>query len=199
MSIIEYIILALVLGIEAMIVMHGSAKRNKVALTRGLSESLVLGIVSAALLAVGMWAGGLLRFSPDNAGDETLSVNELWRDTDNLVYMGLMLLVAVRLLLKARKKSREVPPYDISKWSTLLMLSVVVGMNVLIVGLALGFRVSWMHDLWRGTVPVAVIFALMSFLGVMLGRQEVAIRAQRWTLIAALFVLVFAVKVVLWG
>lgn len=199
MSIIEFIILSIALSFEAMIVMHGCALKIPVKLTKGLAEAFCIAAVNALLLIAGIWLGNLLRFTPDTLDPTASSTNSLFSDTDNLVYLGLMILVAVRLLFRSGKKSRQVQPYDISRFSTTLLLGVAIGINTLIVGLALGFRIPLGENIWRATIPLLIIMTLFALLGLMLGRQQKELRARRYTLFAVLFLLAFALKGAFWG
>ena len=197
MSLIEFIILTIALSFEALIVMHGCADKTPVRLTKGLAESATIAIINALLLIIGIWVGNMLRFTPDSP--EGSSTQELLTDTDNLVYLGLMILVAVRLLFRSGKKGRKVQPYNISSYTTSILLSVAVATNTLFVGLALGFRISLQENLWRAVLPLVIIMTLFAFLGVMLGRQHKELRARRYTLFAVLLLLAFALKGALWG
>ncbi len=199
MSIIEFIILAIALSFEALIVMHGCALKTPVRLTQGLAESITIAAVNALLLLLGIWLGNLLRFTPAELDPNAAGTNSLLTETDNLVYLGLMILVALRLLFRSGKKRRAVQPYDISRYGTALLLGVAVGINTLFVGLALGFRLPLAENLWRSSVPLAVIMALFALFGVMLGRQQKELRARRYTLIAVLFLLAFALKGAFWS
>ena len=199
MSIIEFIILATALSFEALIVMHGCALNTPIRLTKGLAESFTTALINAILLLLGILLGNILRFSPTDLDPDAASTNSLLADTDNLVYLGLLILVALRLLFRSSKKRRPVQPYDISRFSTTLLLSVAIGINTLFVGLALGFKMSLSENLWRAAIPLVVIMTLFAFLGVMLGRQQKELRARRYTLFAVLFLLAFALKSVIWG
>lgn len=199
MSLIEFIILALALSFEALIVMHGCALNTPIRLTKGLAESFTVAVVNTLLLICGMMIGNLLRFTPTDLNPDASSTNSLLSDTDNLVYLGIMILVAVRLLFRSSKKRRTVQPYDISRFSTTLLLGVAIGINTLFVGLALGFRMPLNENLWRAAIPLFVLMSLFAFLGVMLGRQKKELRAQRYTLFAVLLLLAFALKGALWG
>lgn len=199
MSVIEFIILAIALSFEALIVMHGCTKQTTIKLTKGLAESFVMALVNTLLLLLGIFLGNLLKFTPDVPDSGAGSTSSLLADTDNLVYLGLMILVAVRLLFRSGKKSRQVQPYDVSRFGTAFLLGVAVGVNTLIVGLAVGFRVPLSENMWRAAIPMFVLMTLFAFLGVMLGRQQKEIRARRYTLFAVLFLLAFALKGALWG
>ncbi|MBO7490017.1 MAG: manganese efflux pump [Bacteroidales bacterium] len=199
MSIIEFIILAIALSLETLIVMHGCALNTPIRLTKGVAESLTVALVNTLLLIVGILLGNLLRFTPADISPEATSTNNLLNDSDNLVYLGLMILVAVRLLFRSSKKRRTVQPYDISRFSTALLLGVAIGVNTLFVGLALGFRIPLAENIWRSTVPLFIFMTLFGLLGIMLGRQKRELRAQRYTLFAVLILLAFALKIALWG
>lgn len=199
MSVIEFIILSLALSVEALVMMHGCARSTSVTLTRGLGSSFLIAVINALLLTAGMWAGNLLRFTPEGLAPDAVATEQLLTDADNLVYLGLLILVALRLLFRTRRRAREAQPYDISRWATTMALGVAVGINTLIVGLALGFRIPLANNAWRATIPLVVIMTLAAFFGVMMGRQQQEIRARRYTLIAVLFLLAFALKSVLWG
>ncbi|MBP5547396.1 MAG: manganese efflux pump [Bacteroidales bacterium] len=198
MSLIEFIILSIALSFEILIVMHGCSLKTKISLTKGLAESATIAVIHTLLLAIGMVMGGLLHFQSPDANPDS-STSHLWSETNNLVYLGLMILVALRLLFRSGKKSRQVQPYDISRFSTTLLLGVATGINTLIVGLALGFRISFVENVWRATIPLAITMTLFAFLGVMLGRQQKELRARRYTLFAVLFLLAFAFKGAFWG
>ena len=198
MSLIEFIILAIVLSFEALIMMHGCADKTPVRLTKGLAESAAIAVINALLLLVGIWVGNMLRFTPDSMTGGT-STQQLLTDTDNLVYLGLLILVAVRLLFRSGKKGRTVQPYDISHFGTSMLLGVAVATNTLFVGLALGFRIPLQDNIWCAAIPMVVSMTLFAFLGVMLGRQHRELRARRYTLIAVLLLLAFALKGALWS
>ncbi len=198
MSLIEFIILAIALSFEALVVMHGCAYKNKIPLTKGLAESAMVAFINAILLAAGIWIGSKLKFSPAGIDPDASQTVSLLADTDGLVYLGLLLLVAIRLLFRSGKKSRQVQPYDIRRFGTAILLGVALGINTLIIGLAVGFR-PVMSNYWSAAVPLFVIMTLMSFLGVMLGRSDKEIRARRYTLFAVLFLLAFALKGAFWG
>lgn len=198
MTIVEYILLAIVLTFEYLLVMQVCAAKHPVALTKGLAESLVVALIGGAMIALGMFLGHFMRFTPDVLDPTTAAQNAWQQQTDKMIYVGLMVVVALRILLTAWSKKQEAPAYDISQWGTAMMLSVVLGINVFLAGLALGFYVSFSADVWKAVVPVAVCALLFSFVGIMFGRQHVALRTRRWKLIIALFVLIFAFKVLVW-
>lgn len=181
MSVLEYIILAFALSVPVMLSMRACALQNPVRLTHGLAVSLLIAVIHTLLLLAGLYVGNLLRFNLP--------------EYDSLIYLGLLVAVALRMFFPAfRKKEKELPAYDISRWLTVLLLGLAAGTNALFVGLGLGFRVELSADLWRAAIPMVVVLFLLSYLGIMLGRTRRPVRARRWQLIAVLFLLVFAIK-----
>lgn len=186
MSVLEYIILAFALSIPVMVTLRGCALQNPIRLTRGLAESFLIALEHVLLLLAGMWIGGLLRFDIP--------------DYDNLFYLGLMVVVALRMFFPAfRKKESPRVSYDIARYSVVLLLGIATGVNTLLIGLGFGFRLNMDDELWRAAIPLVVIMFLLTYLGIMLGRRKKEMRERRWQLIAVLFLLVFAIKGAFFG
>lgn len=180
-SIFEYIILALALGIPTLITLRDCATKNPIRLTRGLGVSLLLAAEHTLILLLGILLGNMLRFDIP--------------DYDSLVFLGLFVVVAIRMFFPAfRKKDRERVSYDIAQWGTVALLGIATGVNLLFVGLSLGFRETMEHALWRASIPSFLIVFLLGYLAIMMGRQKKELRERRWQLIAVLFLLVFAIK-----
>ena len=181
MSVLEYIILSFALAFPVMSTVKGCALKNPIRLTRGLAVSALLAAVHVVFILMGIAIANLLRFGMP--------------EYDNLVYLGLMVVVALRLFYAAfRKQDRELPAYDISRWGTVMLLSIATAINTLLVGLGLGFRFSLHTEMWRLSVPLFVVMFLLCYWGIMLGRRNKPMRERRWLLIAVLFLLIFAVK-----
>ena len=181
MSVIEFIILSFALSVPVMVTLRGCALQNPIRLTRGLGNSFLVSSIHVLLMVAGLYIGNLLRFG--------------FPEYDNLVYLGFMVVVGLRMFFPAfRKKEKPLPAYDISRWSTVLLLGVATGTNTLFVGLGLGFLVPFQANVWRVAVPLFVVMFLLCYLGIMLGRTKKDLRARRWQLIAVLFLLIFAIK-----
>lgn len=183
MSVIEYIILSLALAIPVLVTLRGCALSHRIRLSWGLAASLILAVEHTLLILLGAWVGNMLRFDIP--------------DYDNLIYLGLIVVVALRMFFPAfRKGDKALPAYDISRLATILLLGVATGTNALFVGLGLGFHphVQLPAHLWRIAVPMLVAVFLFSYWGIMLGRRKKEVRQRRWQLIAVLFLLIFAIK-----
>ena len=197
MSVIEFIILAIALSFEPLLTLQACASWRKIALTKGLAESAVIALINVALLVLGWWLGSLLHYG-DYAGQGG-NVEQLLSDTDAMVYLGLMILVAVRMMLRGGKRRRETAAYDIGHFGTAVLLGVALGTGTLLVGLAMGFHAPLADNVWRAVIPLLVVMTLMSLYGIMLGRQDKEAHPRQHMLIAALLVLAFALKGALWG
>lgn len=184
MSVIEYIILSFALAIPMEMTMRGCALKNPIRLTRGLAVSALLALEHTVLVLVGILIGNLLRFDLP--------------EYDNLVYLGLLTVVALRMLFPAFHK-KDVPSYEVAKWGTVLLLGIATGVNTLFVGMGLGFRVDVDTDLWKVGVPLYVAMLLLSYWGIMLGRRKKEVSSHRWQLVAVLFLLAFAIKGAFFG
>ena len=113
MSVIEFIILSFALSVPVMVTLRGCALQNPIRLTRGLGNSFLVSIIHVLLMVAGLYIGNLLRFG--------------FPEYDNLVYLGFMVVVALRMFFPAfRKKEKPLPAYDISRWSVAVSLFVVM-------------------------------------------------------------------------
>jgi len=182
MKVFEYIVLSLALALPVLLTLRDCADKVRVRLSRGLLVSLVVAAEQVLLVLLGMFLGNLLR----------LDVPEY----DNLVFLGLLVAVALRMFIQAFRKPKgdNAAVFDISRWGTVLLMGLATGTNTLFVGMGLGFRTSLAQDLWTVAIPLFVVIFLFSYWGIMLGRQHKALRPRRWLLIATLFLLVYAIK-----
>lgn len=186
MSVFEYLVLALALGIQLMVIMRSCAEMVPIRLTKGLAVSCLMALVYVAMLNGGFILGNALQFR--SATDAALYDN-----VNSLVYLGLMIVVGVKILAGAVRKKQAVPAYDISRWGTVVLLAVASGVNVFLSGLALGFVVSHKTDAVLSSVIIGVIAFLLCYWAIMLGRQKKMIKERRWLLIAVLLLLVSAI------
>lgn len=183
MTVFEYIVIALAFGIETMIFMRRHTERVPVKLTRGATLSAIVALVYVVLFLLGLRIGNILRFaSPDGA--------TLYDNTNILVFVGLAVVVVLKMMVfLRRRKKQESVVYNIERYSTMIALAFALGINVLIFGLAVGFLPSSDRDSWRAAIPMFTAVLLLSYWGVMLGRQKVAIREKRWIFISLLLLL----------
>lgn len=174
MSLICYLLFSFAIGISAFTVLHGCAQQSQVPLLRGLGVSLCMAFVGVVLYELGVLLGNVLRFG--------LS------EVDRLVFLGIMVVVAIRMMMSAYSKNEF--SYDISRFATMVALSVATGINAFLVGIGVGFVAIFKADIIKSMVPMAVLVSLLSLWSIMLGRQKVEIRARRWMFLATLMLLV---------
>lgn len=180
MSVLEYIVLSLALSIETLLIVRPCAFKSSIKLTRGLFVALIISLIHAIFLGLGMLVGNLLMFG--------------FPEVDNLIYLGLMIVVALRLFVTAVRKDKNRPSYDITRIGTTFGLAIASGVNALFVGLALGFKVYIENDILKSTIPLMVLTFVFAYWAIMLGRREVEVNSKRWALIGVLFLLIFALK-----
>ncbi|MDY5969153.1 MAG: manganese efflux pump [Bacteroidales bacterium] len=182
MNFFSYILFGLSMGLIAMLTFRACTLHTKIQLSRGLAYSFLLASVQTLFLLFGIWFGSLWRFSTGNL--------------DSYVFVGIMLLLAAKLSLNLFDKKNGTA-YDISRFSTLFLLSIALGINDLIGGMGIGF-LAYVQQAWLiASLPLFLLVFLLSYLGIMLGRRNIEIKQRRWTLFAVLFVLVAIVMVLL--
>jgi len=177
MTIINYIVLALAFAIQSLVSMRNSAVEHPISLTRGLGVSSILTLVFTLMLALGMWLGNMFRFD--------------YAQVDHSMFLGFMILAVVKLLFSIRRAT--VTGYDISTLGKSLLVAVALGINLLIVGIGMGFVSQLATDRWKMAIPLMLLVFLMSMWGIMLGRKNIDIRPKRWQYISILCLLVVSI------
>lgn len=181
MMLLDYIMLAVALAVPTLVIVRGCVLQNPIRLTRGLCVSFVVAAVHTAFLLSGMQLGNeVLRFGI--------------ADYDNLICLGLLVVVAGRMFFMAFSK-KERPSYDIARWSTVLLLGVATGVNALFVGLGVGFVADLEGNVLKVGIPSIVVISFAVYLGIMLGRRKKSVRARRWLLLGMLFLLIIGARV----
>lgn len=183
MSLIEYIAISIAFGIDSMLVMRRHTLQMPIRLTHGLAVSIMLAIVFSVMFYAGIQLGQLLRFTSPTGDADMLNTN-------TMVFVGLVVLTSIKMLFSIRRnKKKELSLYDLSRWSTVVALSIASGINVMIVGMGIGFLPSTTGDRWNALIPIAIATWLLSYWGIMMGRQKVELRENRWLVVALLLLL----------
>lgn len=177
MSIIAYILLAFSLGISQFVIMRECSSNTRVRLSWGLILAIVMVVMEILMVGVGEIVGNLLRFDIE--------------EVDNLIFLGILVFVAVRMMLNVFSKHPHEYSYDISKFSTVFLLAIAININALIIGFGIGFKALVETDIWKMSIPMLLISYPFVMWAIMLGRQQVQIRPRRWSLFSILFLLVF--------
>ena len=135
MSIISFIVIAIALGISAMLLMRRCAEAAPVALSAGLLISLTVAIVHAALFCLGILLGNYLRF--DLPGDP-----EAFARPNSFVLLGLAIIVSVKMLWPYMGRKTQPMAYDLNAGTLrVLLFTVATGINGFLLGIGVGFVV----------------------------------------------------------
>lgn len=182
MSIATYIVLSIAFAIATMLLMRRCAETTPVKLTKGIAIMLVTALIYVILFVIGVSLGDLLRF-------EGADAPELYARTNAYIFLGLTLFVALRMLLPYLKRNPQLPIFDLRKWGGVAAMSVASGINVMLVGLGLGFVTPLTGHIHWAIWPLFISTTLLGYMGIMFGRQKVTIRPRRWMIIACILLL----------
>lgn len=183
MSIVSYFVIALAFGLVNMLLFRRCGEVTPVRLSEGLL--IVLG--QSAIHAVMFYLGGLLGIllSLHSPSDPAM-----YADVNAYIFLGIVLVVIVRMLFPYLRKEPRLPLFALDKGSVLAFSSMVVvtGINVFLVGLGAGFTemVNPVHKmLW----PMFGMSFVLGYFGLMFGRQKVQMRPRRWMVVACVLLL----------
>lgn len=189
MSVFVYILFAAAMAMYVLVVLRGCAEVSPIKLTRGIAVSFAVALVYCLMMAIGVKVGSLLIFK-----DPDPDMAEKMHQVNNMVFIGLNVVVAIRLMLLAFRKDRDSNSFDISRWSTVAALSLATGINLLLIGLAMGFKVSLRPEAVKMLLPMLLMVFLFSYLAIMMGRQKMKMKSRRWLIIAVVFLLIATLK-----
>lgn len=179
MSLFEYILIALAFSIESMLLMRSQSNKTHIALTRGLAISLFLALTYAFMLFAGLHIGNLLRFEENDRADAYNTAN-------TLVFIGISLLLCIKVLLPALRKKEQIAAYDINRWTTIVALAFASSIDLLIYGLGVGFLPQSHDEGLKAFIPMIICVFLLSYMGIMFGRQGTTLRPRRWHILSVL-------------
>lgn len=154
MNLLETILLALALAMDAFAVSLGAA----VVLPAGRRPTFRLafhfGLFQALMPVLGWLAG--------------LGLAGLITSIDHWLAFGLLLWIGGHMLWHAGKEEDQSPRRDPSRGWTLMALSVAVSLDALAVGLSLAF----LHvRIWTPVLVIGIVTGALSWLGLRLGRR----------------------------
>lgn len=182
MSIATYIVISIAFGVTAMLLMRRCAETTPVKLTKGLAIMFVTATIYVLLFILGITLGDLLRIEGTDAP-------QLYARTNAYIFLGLTIFVALRMLLPHLKRKPQLPIFDLRNWGSVLAMSVASGINVLLIGLGLGFVMPPAGHVHWAIWPLFISSVLLGYTGIMFGRQRVTIRPLRWMIVACILLL----------
>lgn len=172
----SYILIALALALETMLLMYRNAKGSAIRPTVSLCLSLALAAAQAALFMLGVWIAAMLRFDMP--------------ELDKPFFIAMLLIVAVKLLLPMFGSKRGDSVYDLTRPATMLALAVASSVNALLLGIGAGFVADPRKAFLPAVISIMLLVFMLSWLGIMLGRNGKGLKTKRWHLIAVLMLLV---------
>ena len=190
MSVISFIVMAIAMGISAMLFTRRCTEAAPVPLMSGLLVSVSLAVVHVALFCLGILLGNFLRFElPDSP--------EAFARPNAFIFLGIAVMVSLRLLKPYMGKKTKPVAYDFNAGTLqMLFFTLASGINGFLLGLGTGF-VALLADHRHAAIwPLLVATFLFSYLGIMYGRQHVKLRPRRWLVVSAVILLVTAIAAV---
>ncbi len=185
MSIVSYIVIALALGLANMLLFRRCGEVTPVRLSTGLLIVLAVSVIHVAFYFLGILAGSLLSLhSPDEP--------HLYDDVNAYIFLGMAIVVIIKMLMPYMRREPRLPCFDLHRSGAVLAMAVATGINVLLIGLGVGF----VEQDVRGHLlvwPLLVASLLLGYWGLMFGRQKVQLRPRRWMVVACILLLGVAI------
>lgn len=178
------LVIALALGVCTMLLFRRCGEATPVRLSVGLLTVVAVAAVHALLFLLGTVVGSLLSFSsPDNP--------QMYADINAYIFLGMTIIVDIKMLWPYLRREPRLPLFDLRSPVAVLAMAVATGVNVLLLGIGVGFvgGVGIHAILW----PLFVAGTLLGYLGLMFGRRKVSLRPRRWMVLACVLLLATAI------
>ena len=189
MHVATYIVLALAFGINAMLLMRRCAEATPVKLTKGIAIMLIVSAINSLLFLLGMSIGDLLRIEGSNAP-------QIYARTNAYIFLGMVVIVTLRMLLPYLRRKPQLAVFDLRNWGSIIAMAVANGINILLIGLGLGFVNALSNSIHWAVWPLFISILLLGYIGMMFGRQKVEMRPRRWMIVACILILGCAIAAV---
>ena len=160
MDYIEIILLALALCVDSLVVSTTSAFNSKMSYRHGVLMALIFGVFQGGFPLLGALLG--------------VAFKSVIAAVDHWVAFGLLLLVGGKMLLDAIRNVPKEEQLDVSRIGVLCLLAVATSIDAFVVGIGLGLDNDLPYVLLTVAV-IGVVTFLVSMLGVVLGKRDIAI------------------------
>lgn len=182
MSIVALIVIALAIAVCNMLLFRRCAEPFPVRLSHGIGITFIVSGIQAALYILGFIIGDLLRIeSPSNP--------ELFNQANAYIMLGLFVIVIIKQLMPFLRREPKLPIFDITNTKAVMAMSVASGINIFILGIGVGFTTQFISHLHWALWPMLLLSIILSYLGIMFGRQKVVMRQRRWMVAASIILL----------
>ncbi len=189
MSTASYIVMALAIGISNMLLFRRCSEVTPIRLTTGLLVSFLLSAIHVIFMIIGSVIGNLLSFTSVDDPDR-------YNDVNSYVFLGLAIIVVLKLLSPYLKRNPKLPLFNLQSWSSVVAMSVATGINVLFIGIGFGFVAQNAVSIHLTIWPLLISSFIFSYFGIMFGRRKVAIRPRIWTIFSCILILGVAIAAV---
>ena len=119
----------------------------------------------------------------------------MYADINAYIFLGIVVAVIIRILFPYLRKEPKLPTYDLGNRLTLRLMIVLTGINVFLVGVGAGF-VEMGNPVHKMIWPMFGMTFVLGYLGLMFGRQKVAMRPRRWMIVACILLIGCAIAAV---
>lgn len=172
-----------------MLLFYRCSEAKSIRLSSGILKVLLVAIIHVVLYYLGEMLGSILSF---NSPCEP----ELYKDINTYIFLGLTTVVAIKMFTPYLRREPRLPVFDLSDFRSVLAMAVATGINTLLLGIGTGFvkqvgsssALIWM---------LLITCTLLGTIGLMFGRQKVAIRPRRWMAVSCLLLLGVAVSAII--
>lgn len=188
MSIVSYIVIAIAIGINLMLLFRRCGEASPVRLISGLLIVAATTVVHVFLYYLGGLAGNLLRL--ESAADPYM-----YSDINAYIFLGIAIVVTIKLLAPYLRREPKLPVFSLTNGGTVLAMAVATGINTLLMGLGAGF-VEQGLAIHKIVWPLLIAGILLGYLGLMFGRQRVPLRPRRWAIASCILLLGVAIAAV---
>ena len=123
-----------------------------------------------------------------------LSIERYIQSFDHWIAFGLLLWVAVHMIRSAQASNDRAIQKDPSRGMMLIILSVATSLDALAIGLSLALlQVS----IWYPAVVIGIVTGVMSFIGILLGRQFSKKVGKRAAVAGGVLLVLIAIRILL--
>jgi putative Mn2+ efflux pump MntP len=176
-------ILVIAIGLSAdcfAVAFSGSIAMKSVSRKQIITASLSFGIFQALMPVIGWMAGQ--------------TIVDLIADYDHWLAFGLLALIGGKMIWESFRKEEKETQLDITRWSTLLTLSLATSIDALAVGLTFAF---FEVNIALASGVIGITAFLLSVTGFLLGRKAGKVLGRRAELLGGVILILIGLRILL--
>lgn len=184
MSFVEALLLALALCVDTLVVSATTAFKSKMGYRRGALMALILGFCQFVFPLAGAVIGDVAR--------------AFIEAVDHWVAFGLLAVIGGKMIVEGIKGEEEEGEMKYKRLNvgTFFLLGIATSIDGLAVGIGLGLDKPLSTVLWV-VVTIGVVTALVSMVGVFLGKRNIPVPERTANIIAGVVLIGLGVKILL--